>query len=119
VSAAHKLGLKIIQDEVVNHTGPYHPWVNDPPTPTWFNGTKEHHLNNVFQTWALHDSRPVAGLKRQTMEGWFLDFLPDLNQNDPEVERYLIQNTLWWIGITGLDGIRMDTAIRAEHFWYR
>jgi glycosidase len=43
------------------------------------------------------------------MAGWFLDFLPDLNQNDPEAERYLIQNTLWWIGITGLDGIRMDT----------
>jgi len=43
------------------------------------------------------------------MEGWFLDFLPDLNQHDPEVSRYLIQNTLWWIGTTGLDGIRMDT----------
>jgi glycosidase len=43
------------------------------------------------------------------MEGWFLDFLPDLNQKDPEVARYLIQNTLWWIGVTGLDGIRMDT----------
>ena len=43
------------------------------------------------------------------MEGWFLDFLPDLNQKDPEVARYLIQNTLWWIGTTGLDGIRMDT----------
>jgi glycosidase len=43
------------------------------------------------------------------MDGWFLDFLPDLNQHDPEVSRYLIQNTLWWIGTTGLDGIRMDT----------
>jgi glycosidase len=43
------------------------------------------------------------------MEGWFLDFLPDLNQHDREVSRYLIQNTLWWIGVTGLDGIRMDT----------
>ncbi len=43
------------------------------------------------------------------MEGWFLDFLPDLNQKDPEVARYLIQNTLWWIGTTGLDGMRMDT----------
>jgi neopullulanase len=48
-------------------------------------------------------------LKRETMEGWFLNFLPDLNQHDPEVARYLIQNTLWWIGTTGLDGIRMDT----------
>jgi len=109
VEAAHRLGIKIIQDQVVNHTGPYHPWVNDSPTPTWFNGTRQNHLNNVFQTWALHDPRPVDSLKKETMEGWFLDFLPDLNQNDPEVARYLIQNTLWWIGITGLDGIRMDT----------
>jgi glycosidase len=109
VEAAHKLGLKIIQDEVVNHTGPYHPWVDDPPTPTWFNGTKQKHLANVFQTWTLHDPRPVAILKKQTMEGWFLDFLPDLNQNDPEAARYLIQNTLWWIGVTGTDGVRMDT----------
>jgi len=57
----------------------------------------------------LHDPRAVELLKRETMEGWFLDFLPDLNQHDPEVSRYLIQNTLWWIGTTGLDGIRMDT----------
>jgi 4-alpha-glucanotransferase len=109
VEAAHRLGLKIIQDEVVNHTGPYHPWVADSPTPTWFNGTKAKHLKNVFQTWVLHDPHPVEQLKRETMEGWFLDFLPDLNQHDKEVSRYLIQNTLWWIGVTGLDGIRMDT----------
>jgi glycosidase len=109
VEAAHRSGIKIIQDQVMNHTGPYHPWVDDPPTPTWFNGTRSKHLNNVFQTWALHDPRAVESLKRETMEGWFLDFLPDLNQHDEEVSRYLIQNTLWWIGTTGLDGIRMDT----------
>ena len=109
VDAAHRLGIKIIQDAVVNHTGPYHSWVDDPPTPTWFNGTKENHRKNVFQTWVLHDPRPVADLYLETMEGWFLDFLPDLNQQDKEVSRYLIQNTLWWIGTTGLDGIRMDT----------
>ncbi|HEY3039846.1 MAG TPA: alpha-amylase family glycosyl hydrolase [Pyrinomonadaceae bacterium] len=109
VEIAHRSGIKIIQDEVVNHTGPYHPWVDDPPTSNWFNGTKTNHLKNVFQTWVLHDPRPVEELKRETMEGWFLDFLPDLNQKDPEVSRYLIQNTLWWIGTTGLDGIRMDT----------
>jgi glycosidase len=119
VKAAHASGIKIIQDEVVNHTGPYHPWVDDPPTATWFNGTKERHLKNVFQTWELHDPRPVAQLKRETMEGWFLDFLPDLNQNDPEVSRYLIQNTLWWIGTTGLDGIRMDTwQYVPDTFWH-
>jgi len=109
VDAAHRVGIKVIQDQVVNHTGPYHPWVDDPPTPTWFNGTKTRHLNNVFQTWELHDPRPVEELKRETMEGWFLDFLPDLNQTDKEAARYLIQNSLWWIGVTGLDGIRMDT----------
>lgn len=109
VDAAHRTGIKIIQDQVMNHTGPYHPWVDDPPTATWFNGTKAHHLKNSFQTWVLHDPRAVESLKRETMEGWFLDFLPDLNQHDPEVSRYLIQNTLWWIGTTGLDGIRMDT----------
>ncbi|MGH9928717.1 MAG: alpha-amylase family glycosyl hydrolase [Pyrinomonadaceae bacterium] len=119
VELAHRAGIKIIQDEVVNHTGPYHPWVDDPPTPTWFNGTKANHLKNVFQTWALHDPRPVEELKRETMEGWFLDFLPDLNQQDPEVSRYLIQNTLWWIGTTGLDGIRMDTwQYVANSFWH-
>jgi glycosidase len=109
VDEAHRLGLKIIQDSVVNHTGPYHPWVDDSPTPTWYNGTRASHLRNVFQTWALHDPRPAPDIKRETMEGWFLDFLPDLNQSDEEVRRYLIQNSLWWIGITGLDGIREDT----------
>ncbi len=120
VAAAHRMGIKIVQDEVVNHTGPYHPWVDDPPTPTWFNGTKQKHLANVFQTWTLHDPRPVALLKKETMEGWFLDFLPDLNQNDREVSQYLIQNTLWWIGVTGTDGIRMDTWQYVPNtFWHQ
>ena len=109
VEEAHKQGIKIIQDEVANHTGPYHPWVDDSPTPTWYNGTRAMHLKNVFQTWVLHDPRAEEKSKRETLEGWFLDFLPDLNQHDEEVERYLIQNTLWWIGTTGLDGIRQDT----------
>ena len=109
VEEAHKAGIKIIQDSVVNHTGPYHPWVADQPTPTWFNGTRERHLANVFETWALHDPRPDPQVKRATMEGWFLDFLPDFNQDDEETRRYLIQNTLWWIGTTGLDAIREDT----------
>jgi glycosidase len=119
VDAAHRSGIKIIQDQVMNHTGPYHPWVDDPPTPTWFNGTKSKHLKNSFQTWVLHDPRAVESLKRETMEGWFLDFLPDLNQHDEEVSRYLIQNTLWWIGTTGLDGIRMDTwQYVPNSFWH-
>ena len=106
VEAAHQQGIKIIQDSVANHTGPYHPWVDDPPTPTWFNGPDKN-ISPTYFKHGCHDERPVAELKKATMEGWFLDFLPDLNQTDAEVERYLIQNQLWWIGITGLDGIRM------------
>jgi glycosidase len=48
-------------------------------------------------------------MRRATLEGWFIDILPDLNQEDGEVSRYIIQNTLWWIGTTGIDGIRQDT----------
>jgi glycosidase len=109
VDKAHQLGIKVIQDEVANHTGPYHPWVNDPPTPTWFNGTAAKHLANVWQTWSVRDPHSSYQVQRETLDGWFVDILPDLNQNDPEVARYEIQNTLWWIGVTGIDAIRQDT----------
>jgi len=109
VDAAHRIGIKVIQDEVANHTGPYHPWVNDPPTPTWFNGTAAKHLANVWQTWSVRDPHASYQVQRETLEGWFVDILPDLNQNDPECARYLTQNTLWWLGVTGTDAIRQDT----------
>jgi glycosidase len=109
VNAAHKLEIKVIQDQVANHTGPYHPWVNDPPTPTWFNGTQQQHLANVWQTWSVRDPHATSQVSRETLDGWFVDILPDLNQNDLEVARYIIQNTLWWIGVTGIDAIRQDT----------
>jgi glycosidase len=48
-------------------------------------------------------------MRQATLDGWFIDILPDLNQSDPEVARYIIQNTLWWAGVSGLDGIRQDT----------
>ena len=109
VDAAHKVGIKIIQDQVANHTGPYHPWVKDPPTATWYNGTEANHLANVWQTWSVRDLHATPQVSRETLEGWFVDILPDLNQNDPECARYIIQNTLWWIGVTGIDAIRQDT----------
>jgi len=109
IDKAHQLGIKVIQDQVANHTGPYHPWVEDPPTPTWFNGTAAKHLANVWQTWSVRDPHASYQVQRETLEGWFVDILPDLNQNDPECARYLIQNTMWWIGVTGIDAIRQDT----------
>ena len=53
VDTAHALGLKVVQDQVANHVGPYHPWVSDPPTPTWFHGTATHHPENTWQTWTI------------------------------------------------------------------
>lgn len=119
VRAAHALGLKVIQDQVANHTGPYHPWVQDSPTPTWFNGTVANHLANTWQTWTLPDPHSPPAHQRQTLEGWFIDLLPDLNQNDPECRRYLIQNALWWVGQTGLDGVRQDTLPYVPRTFWR
>ena len=118
VDAAHAAGIKIVQDQVANHSGPYHPWVEDSPTPTWYYGTKDDHLANTWQTWTLQDPSATPQMQKATLEGWFLDFLPDLNQDDPEVARYIIQNTLWWVGVTGLDGIRQDTLPYVHRrFW--
>jgi neopullulanase len=109
VDEAHALGIKIIADMVANHSGPYHPWVQDPPTPTWFHGTEAAHPNNDWQTWTLADPNATAAMRRNTLDGWFVNILPDFNQDDPEVARYIIQNTLWWVGVSGMDGIRQDT----------
>jgi neopullulanase len=118
VEAAHAAGLKVIQDQVANHTGPYNPWVTDPPTPTWFHGTAERHPKNVWQTWTIADPHATPDTQRDTLDGWFIDILPDLDQDDPDVSRYLVQNALWWVGMTGLDAIRQDTLPYVpRRFW--
>lgn len=109
VDDAHALGIKVVLDMVANHSSAFHPWVEDSPTPTWYNGTAESHLANTWQTWTLADPASPPALRASTLDGWFIDLLPDLNQNDPEVARYIIQNTLWWVGMSGIDGIRQDT----------
>jgi glycosidase len=120
VDRAHALGLKVILDQVANHTGPFHPWVVDPPTPTWFHGTAASHQANTFQTHLLMDPNTPPQLKTPTLDGWFIDILPDLNQDDEEVARYVIQNSLWWVGMAGLDGIRQDTVPYVpRRFWRR
>jgi glycosidase len=116
---AHAAGLKVILDMVENHTGPYHPWVEDPPTPTWYHGTPTQHLNETWRTWTLIDPHAPPEFRRSTLDGWFADILPDLNQDDPETARYLIQNTLWWLDIAGLDGIREDTLPYVPRTFWR
>ena len=118
VDAAHRQGIKVIQDQVANHTGPYHPWVKDSPTPTWFNGTEASHTSNNWQKWTTMNPRATYQTQRLNLEGWFIDILPDLNQGDEEVSRYIIQNTLWWLGTVGFDAIRQDTLPHVpRRFW--
>lgn len=118
-AALHRRGMKLVLDMVPNHVGPAHIWVNDPPEPNWFHGTKEHHsiaqgdfepLTNPHAPW--RDQRKVT-------EGWFADILPDLNQKNPAVAQYLTQNAVWWIEEAGLDGLRLDTfPYVGRQFWH-
>lgn len=118
VQTAQKMGFKVIQDQVANHTGPYHRWADDPPTPTWWNGTVKNHPNNNWQKWTAMNPRATYQTQSRNIDGWFIDILPDFNQADAEVEKYLIQNTLWWVETIGFDAIRMDTLPHVPRtFW--
>jgi len=109
IEKAHALGLKVIQDQVANHIGSQHPWANDPPLDNWFHGTMQNHQVDKFQNSVLLSPHANQEEVRNTLDGWFSDDMPDMNQDEPEVARYEIQNSLWWVGMTGIDGIRQDT----------
>ncbi len=109
VEKAHRLGIKVIQDQVANHVGIQHAWSTDAPLDNWYHGTPARHTQTPFRGDLLLSPNAAASERRLTLDGWFNDHLPDMNQEEPEVARYEIQNALWWVGVTGLDGIRQDT----------
>jgi neopullulanase len=118
VDDAHRLGMKVLIDYVVNHTGPHHPWANDPPTPTWFHGTPAHHLEPAYTFTGLVDPHASPRENRNTLDGWFAGKLPDLNPDDPALALYLAQNAMWWTEIAQLDGFRLDTfPYSSRQFW--
>ncbi len=119
IERAHALGLKVIQDQVANHVGLRHPWVSDPPLDNWFHGTPQNHLLDKFQNSVLLSPHANQEEVRNTLDGWFSDDMPDMNQEEPEVARYEIQNSLWWVGMTGIDGIRQDTIQYLPRFFIR
>ena len=119
VQKAHALGIKVIQDQVANHVGSQHPWIKDPPLATWFHGTVAQHQLNRFRNSVLLSPHSNQIDVRNTLDGWFNDDLPDMNQEEPEVARYEIQNALWWVGVTGIDGIRQDTIQYMPRFFIR
>jgi neopullulanase len=109
VDEAHARGLKVIMDHVNNHIGINHPWIGNVPAPEWLNGSPEQHQKAFHSKVELTDIHSDSITKDHATLGWFTDAMPDLNQKSPRMARYLIENTLWWIESTGLDGIREDT----------
>jgi glycosidase len=112
-------GMKIVLDTVPNHVGAAHPWAKDPPTPDWFHGTVEHHDAAKTEFRSLPDPHASWQEQHDVTEGWFANVLPDLNQENPLVSRYLIQNAIWWTETAGLDGLRIDTfPYVSRKFWH-
>jgi len=109
VKEAHKRGLKIILDHVSNHIGINHSWIKNLPTENWLNGTPDNHTKAKHDKMAFIDIHGDNSVVKFTTDGWFQDYMPDLNQRNSLLKRYLIQNTLWWIEYSSLDGIREDT----------
>ena len=139
VAEAHQKGLKIVMDMIFNHCGFEHPWIADMPSRDWFNSpewllpeyqTPEH----IKKIGTVDGARTVNDMYRQTsykltpvldpyaskvdmaetVDGWFVPSMPDLNQRNPHVAKYLVQNSEWWIETVGIDGIRMDTYPYAD-----
>jgi glycosidase len=118
VADAHRMGMKVLIDYVVNHTGPHHPWANDPPTPTWLHGTPAHHLEPSYSFNGLVDPHASPREYLNTLDGWFAGRLPDLNPDDPALALYLAQNAMWWTEMAQLDGFRLDTfPYSTRQFW--
>jgi glycosidase len=115
----HARGMKLVIDLVPNHIGVQHPWVLDPPAPEWFHGTLANHsaVGNDFLQ--LVDPHAPESAWRDITLGWFTNAMPDLNQENPLVARYLIQNAMWWVETANLDGIRLDTFPYVDRaFWH-
>jgi len=118
VADAHKHGIKIVIDYVVNHIGPRHPWALSPPTATWLHGSPQRHLEPVYKFNGIVDPHAPRRASRGTIEGWFAGRLPDLNTEDPLLATYLLQNAIWWTEMTGLDAYRLDTfPYSSRRFW--
>lgn len=137
VSDAHKKGLKVVMDMIFNHCGFEHPWVKDMPTKDWFNTpewlapenqakavktktvdgdqmTNEKYLQTSYKLTPVLDPYASKVDLHETVDGWFVPSMPDLNQRNEHVMTYLIQNSEWWIETVGIDGIRMDTYPYAD-----
>ena len=137
INEAHRKGLKVVMDMIFNHCGFDHPWVKDMPSKDWFNYPEwlypENQANNkktktIDGAAEVNDKYLQTSYKltpvldpyaskvdlKETVDGWFVPTMPDLNQRNQHLMTYLIQNSEWWIETAGIDGIRMDTYPYAD-----
>ncbi len=112
VEKAHARNLKVIMDIVVNHCGSEHWWMNDLPETTWIHSSRDYRTN--YRGATLIDPHASQSDFKKFSNGWFVETMPDLNQSNPFLSKYLVQNVLWWIGFSNIDGLRMDTQPYAD-----
>ena len=114
ISDAHAKGLKVVMDMIFNHCGSDHPWMRDLPSQDWFNNFDEYvqtsHMKEIY-----FDPYASEYDKKRLLDGWFVPTMPDLNQRNRHVAKYLIQNSIWWIEYSNVDGIRQDTYPYADY----
>ena len=116
--ALHRRHMKLIFDDVPNHVGPNIVWAKDPPLPDWFHGTAAQHLENHYLFHPATDPHSTEEAAQDALDGWFVNSLPDMNQQNPVVARYETQNMIWWIEEGGIDGLRIDTFPYVQRdFW--
>ena len=117
IEKTHERGMRVVMDMIFNHCGVEHPWIKDMPSKDWFNNP-DHEKNFVQTSFKLtpHVDPYTSQYDFDQMnDGWFVTAMPDLNQKNPHVYRYLVQNSFWWIEYANIDGIRMDTYPYADY----
>lgn len=108
--ALHQRGMKLMQDAVYNHVGLYHFTVQDPPMADWLHQWPKF-TQTSYKDQTLFDPHAAMDERKRMSDGWFTSQMPDLNQGNPYVANYLIQNAIWSVEEFGVDGWRIDTYI--------
>jgi hypothetical protein len=107
-------GMRLIMDQVANHCGSEHWWMKDLPFNDWVNQQTSYEeqtelKNSNHRRTSNQDLYASEKDKKEMSEGWFVSAMPDLNQRNPFMAKYIIQNSIWWIETLQLGGIRQDT----------
>lgn len=109
VQLCHERGIKVVMDIIHNHVGDQHWFIKDLPTADWIHQETEEFRKSNFRETVLVDPHAAEADKEQMNDGWFDAHMPDLNQQNPYLANYLIQNNLWWNEYSGQDAYRIDT----------